>query len=415
MVKNVYLALFAIALLVSPIYVFESGLPQPPDFLMALLILILATGFIVRPPVHKDLYLMAGLFIGHVTIVNLYWFTQYEEKSFLLTPLYYAFNLATFVLVVSLIKEFRERFIIICQIALTSVIVLELLAVHLLPTATYRAVGTFNNPNQLGYWALLVGICGFVLRREQRISLPNVVVLCGAGYLVMVSLSKAALLSFALLLLLASVCQRVTRPTKLALLGLILGGVVIAVAQPRLVDDLLAQGVIGKVADRLGNIGEQGDDSLAARGYDRIWRHPEHLVFGAGEGAAFRFVRWQFDKAREMHSTLGTVLFSYGIVGFSLFLALLAVVFRRAPLAHMLYSLPIWSYGLTHQGLRDTMLWVFLGMVFGLSHYVRSASPRAVAGAYRGVERGPGLLAGSQMGGLRANRLKPAEAQAIQR
>jgi hypothetical protein len=61
------------------------------------------------------------------------------------------------------------------------------------------------------------------------------------------------------------------------------------------------------------------------------------------------------------------------------------------------------------------MLWVFLGMVFGLSHYVRSASPRAVAGAYPVVERGPGLLAGSQMGGLRANRLKPAEAQAIQR
>jgi hypothetical protein len=73
------------------------------------------------------------------------------------------------------------------------------------------------------------------------------------------------------------------------------------------------------------------------------------------------------------------VLFSYGIVGFSLFVVLLIVVFRRAPLAYMLYSLPIWIYGLTHQGLRTTMLWVFLGMAFGMAHYVRSPSARQTA------------------------------------
>ena len=72
-----------------------------------------------------------------------------------MTPLYYAFNFGTLVLVVSLMKEFRERFVAICQAALASAIVLEFVALFLLPATNYRALGTFNNPNQLGYWALL--------------------------------------------------------------------------------------------------------------------------------------------------------------------------------------------------------------------------------------------------------------------
>ena len=106
-------------------------------------------------------------------------------------------------------------------------------------------------------------------------------------------------------------------------------------------------------------------------------------MFGAGEGAAWRFGGPINPRQgqREMHSTLGTVLFSYGVIGFSFFLVFLAMVFRRAPLAHMLYSLPIWAYGMTHQGLRDTMLWIFFGLVFGLAHYARSARPQPMVAA----------------------------------
>ncbi len=376
MVKNVYLALFAISLVLSPIYVFDAGLPQPADFLIAFLILILATGYVVTPPVHRDLLLVAGLFLGYVAIVNLYLWSHYSSTRTLFTPLYYAYNFGSFVLVVSLLKEFRERFVLICQFALASAIVLEIIALLVLPGGTYRSLGTFNNPNQLGYWALLVGICLLVLQRDQRMSLLNLAVLCGAGYLTMASLSKGAMLAFALLLSLALVCQRLTRSTKAALLCVILAGMTLAFADTALLDRLSSEGMTGKVVHRFDSLGKQGDDSLAGRGYNRIWRYPEYLVFGAGEGADWRFAGPINARQRgmELHSTLGTVLFSYGIVGFALFLAFLAVVFRRAPLAHMLYSLPIWAYGMTHQGLRATMLWVVLGLVFGLAYYARSTS-----------------------------------------
>lgn len=380
LVKQTYLGLFLIFVLLAPVYVFESGLPQPADFLMAFLILVLCSGFIIRPPIHKDLILFGALFLGHVTLVNLSWWAQYEVRSFWMTPLYYAYDIGVLMVIVSLIREFRGRFVAACQVALALAIILEAVAVVVLPTSGIRPVGTFNNPNQLGYWGLLAATCLLTLKQDRRLSMADVGLLTVSGFVIAQSLSKAAIIAFGLLLAIALVSQRVTRSVKFALLALVFVSTAIGVADSSVMERFLSSGVVGKVTDRLENIGEQADDSLAGRGYDRIWRYPEYLVFGAGEGAAWRFSRSRINPyldQREMHSTLGTVLFSYGIIGLLLFFGFLVVVFRRAPLVHILYSLPIWAYGLTHQGLRETMLWMFFGLVFGLAHYVRSPAPAA--------------------------------------
>ena len=97
-----------------------------------------------------------------------------------------------------------------------------------------------------------------------------------------------------------------------------------------------------------------------------MWRYPEYLIFGAGEGIAYRLLK-KGDNFNELHSTWGTLLFSYGIAGFTSFMMMLAILFRSAPWRHLWYFLPIALYGLTHQGLRFSMLWVFFGLVFGLA------------------------------------------------
>jgi hypothetical protein len=381
MVKQTYLGFLLTCLVVAPIYVFGRGLPQPADFLLAFLVLILATGYVVRVPVFMDLFLVAGLFLAHAIVVNLFWRARLGENGFLLHALYYIFNFGAFMVVVSLLREFRERFINPCRVAFAIAVAFEIVALFALPGSRLRATGTFNNPNQLGYWAILVSCCMLVLKRGQRLSMLDLAVLCGAGYLTTASLSKAAMLSFVLLLVLAFVCQRPQRSVKALLLALAFLGTMAVLGQSTLIERFLSLEAPTRIADRLNDIGGQGDDSSGGRGYDRIWRHPEYLLLGAGEGANWRFSGYLVDNLdeKELHSTFGTVLFSYGIVGFVLFLALLVVVFRRAPLTHALYSLPIWMYGMTHQGLRDTMLWIFLGLVFGLAHYGCSVDRRAAA------------------------------------
>jgi hypothetical protein len=375
LVKQIYFGFFLIFLVASSVYVFDAGLPQPADLLMASLVAVLATGFIIKPPVHSDLVFVGALFVGYTALVNLLWYTQYQSDRFWLTALYYAFDFGALMVVVSLVRALGERFITATRIAIAVAIVLEIVALSVLPRSSIRSVGTFNNPNQLGYWGLMIGCCWLVLKRDEKLSAIDILVLSAAGYVSAESLSKAATLAFTLVFLMGIVFQRLTRSAKLMLLVMVFVGTSTVLLDPRSVERFFEVDIVKRVDNRLGSIGQQGDDSLDGRGYDRIWRHPEHLVFGAGEGALHRFTNEVWEKDKEMHSTLGTVLFSYGVIGFSLFCALLLMVFRRAPRVYALYSLPIWAYGMTHQGLRDTMLWVFLGMVFGVAHYARSASP----------------------------------------
>jgi hypothetical protein len=380
MLKNAYLGLFVVFVLLSSVYVLPPGMPQPADLVVAMLIVLLATAFVIPVPVNRDLFLVAGLFLADAIIVNLYWYGQLQEGGFLRHALYYIFNLGAFLVIVSMVRSLGDRFITAFRIAIGIAILLEVVALFVLPPSAFRTAGTFNNPNQLGYWGILLSSCLLVLKRGQKVTVFDFAVLCGAGYLIMASLSKAAMLAFVLLLIMAVAFQHLTRPMKLLLAALALLGSAVAVADSTQFEHVLSARLFANVSQRLNDIGGQGDDSLGGRGYDRIWRHPEYLILGAGEGGYWRFSAFQvnaFQTDLEIHSTLGPVLFAYGIVGLALFLSLLALVFWRAPLAHALYSLPIWMYGITHQGLRDTMLWVFLGLVFGLAHYGRSSAEQS--------------------------------------
>lgn len=97
------------------------------------------------------------------------------------------------------------------------------------------------------------------------------------------------------------------------------------------------------------------------RNYDRILAFPEYTLVGAGEGHLDRF--YPYDK-NEIHSSLGNLLFAYGVPGIALFMALLYSVLRSSPP-------PIWFvvsgpivYSLTHMGLRTTLFWIFLAIVW---------------------------------------------------
>ncbi len=89
------------------------------------------------------------------------------------------------------------------------------------------------------------------------------------------------------------------------------------------------------VTQRFSSIGKKSSDSLEGRGYDRIWRYKQNLLFGAGEGADYRFGR-----AIEMHSTLGTVLFSYGMPGFLFFCRFLCALYKVGGPRWFKYVLP---------------------------------------------------------------------------
>jgi hypothetical protein len=366
------MAWWFVYLAASPFYVIQSGLPQPADVFMAVIILTILTGYFVRIPLHRDLYLVAATFLALVAIVNWFWYTQYPHLKFLLSSVFYLYNFAVVVAVLTLAKEFGSSFLAATRAGLIASVLVELVFILFLPELRgIRATGTFNNPNQLGYWTLLTGACWLSLKSspasgspDARLSAFDVGLLFAVGYMAAHSLSKAAMVSFLALFGIGLCFQGTGIRMKVAIALALAAGVTSLVVSSDLAETLLTEGLTAQVVDRFEGIGEQEDDSLEARGYDRIWKYPEYLLYGAGEGAYQRFLH-----DVEMHSTFGTVLFSYGIGGLALFLGLLWMIFRRAELRHLAYFLPACLYGITHQGLRFTLLWVFLGLVFARAVY----------------------------------------------
>ena len=384
---SVFLIGWVLFLFLNPIYVNASGEPQPSDFLTVLFLVFMVTGYGFRIPVHRDLYLVGYLFLMWVATVNTLWWLQLGERQLILSSLYFVFNFGIVVFILGLAHTHGPAFATVTRLALMATLVGELAYVLVTGTDGWRAIGTFNYPNQLGYWNLLSVASLLVLKGERRLTNADLLVLGAAVMTTFLSGSRGALLGLFALIGVALVWRGLDSRWG-SILGLLALGLVATLvvagfslepgAFDRLVEEIVPPGSL----DRLNPSANHRNVDIASRGYDRLWLYPEHLVLGAGEGAYARFDLSALPRAHlEMHSAFGTILFSYGMPGLAIFGLLFWRVFRRAQFSHFLYFLPVCFYNLTHQGIRFSMFWVFVALVIAVSRHGHHLLPPAPARA----------------------------------
>jgi len=367
--------------LVAPFYVLPSAMPQPADLaILALGALIgIGTGFI---PAFRNFFSSYALlfFVSYVAAVSAYWAILEQRLAFgkgsiLINPLFYAFNLVVFVAVLTLYVRYRAAMLRAVTLATSATLLVQFALALLHPTTgSVRQEIFFNNPNQLGFFALL-SVTIFAIGAKW-LRLPfwyQVVTYAAAVYLTLVSLSKAAIIATAILIVIALI----RRPGSVVVSGLVI------VTMVFLTD--FGTALVHSAGQRLETVGRTKDDNLEARGYHRIVDFPEYLGFGAAEGAYDRF-----DPAHpiEIHSSPGTVLFSYGIVGTAGFLFFLFSVVRRAPMYLVAHLLPVAFYSVTHNGLRDSLFWILLAFMQCLA--AELSVQRRQRAAQRAGRGGPG-------------------------
>lgn len=350
-----------------PFYLFGSGGAQ----ISTVFLFIAAIGSIGRARKHRMLTTFRGAevatkwffyFSAYAFFVQVAWMVILVDASVLIFVFFYAFNLLIFF---GIIAESRVNATfpkLVIEAFAYSVLLQIALSMVVPAGAGLRETLFFNNPNQLGYFSLLAAAILTVGAKNHLIPLVLYVPsMLGSVWMAQLSLSKAAMVAGSLLLLYGAFSN-----LRHALVG---GLVVFAIMGTGLLNDRVTA-----VSDRLDSIGQSDDDNAAARGYDRIWLHPEMLVLGAGEGAVYR---WDsFLERSELHSSWGTVLFSYGAVG----CVLLSVFFWHVALSLGLASLvpfaAVFLYGLTHMGLRFVPMWVLFALCAAISAQ-KSANPPA--------------------------------------
>jgi hypothetical protein len=355
--------LLALGVALLPIYSSESGQIQPAHAILALSVLLIFAGEKINLEVADLLAL--GLLATVVTreALALTWGGGIDQ---LLPATYMLFSVGLFI---ALKAVARDRY---CEKSFAA----GLIGALMVATAgvvmfgyglradgeTGRAVGTFNNPNQLGYFAVLT-LSLFVLMHWRgavgRSAL--IIALCICGFLAAASLSKAALLSvgFATALVGFAFGSGYSRVLGGCLILLLLAGAVYMASGAPWLDDYA-------VVQRLQTIGGQADDSLEGRGYSAL-AHADgtEILFGLGASGAAAVV------GHEIHSTVFGVLGCYGLVGAAWFVGLLALwiarTFREFGWIGLgLVCAPAMAYGVTHNGTRFSLFWILLAMSFAV-------------------------------------------------
>lgn len=363
------LTIWVLYLVLSPFYVFPKGRPQPADFILMMgIIPILSTMFLsFKIRKIKTVYVIGALFVLTTIGINFINYMFFPDIRFLLTMMIYPYNFCVFLFVVWLFQKDYKTAKNYSFYALIVTILIQLAVIQFFDFGYrgYRGTGGFENPNQLAYWTLLTGTMLIFLKRDEKLKLIDWLLLCILGFFQALALSKAGLIAYGLLIGFLFLTPKISRKAYIIFFSVIVMTIFYLVMNPTALNQISdSVKPVEHVVERIQGIGSEPDDSVEARGYYRIIEYPLYTLLGAGEGAFARFDKEGY--VREIHSGIATILFSYGLIGFTLFTCFLMLVAYRQPWYYILLCLPIILFGLPHQNFRFAHFWVFLGINYGL-------------------------------------------------
>lgn len=311
----------------KPFYLRESGTFQIADAMLVLSFLTLLVENRWKITVHKEDRILY-VFVGFTIIINTTYFFIYSEVSFLLAWLYYVFNLFGVVVARRILNRrvSRERLLKVSVFGLCIQLLIYLVGVGNYEGARY--IGSFNDPNQFGFYVLstyflilIIAYCDRLIGRKVILVITAITI-----FLVIRSVSMAmlsALIIFGLVLYVLEIFEPYTTVTSriVGLIMLLVGILVTVLVLTNIstIIDFMSQSKIlnlRRISDKIGLLFGQTVGNYSSIKEDRNWQllgfYPRYMLYGAGQAYYERFTKVRI--VHEVHSTWLGILFSYGIV-----------------------------------------------------------------------------------------------------
>lgn len=341
----IYLVLFSFFL--SQFYFWSSGIPQFSHiFIMGAILLL----FNKSSSINIEYSNIILLFVAYAICINFAWYLIVLDSSYMMSTIYWVFNLLFFLLMMNLnqvqINFFHEKLLFL--IPFSYVIEIIIWASNL---GRYdfdpRYNGLFNDPNQMAFWVL--STCAIYLYISGSNS-KKIIVYSLALFLILLTMSRSASIGFLMLTLGFIFSQKGDLNKRIFVFfgTLVFFGV--------LSYFLYNMGVFDNVVLQFIEGLNQRDSQVEGRGLFSFFDYPQYLIFGAGQGAY-----WLYNPTgNEIHSTWLGILFYYGIVGIFLFLIFLYQIFRKLSLSNKMILLGPMLYGFTTYSARTLIFWFLL-------------------------------------------------------
>ena len=370
---------------VKPFYVFESGSFQPGDFIFVacFLVFLYYSGSDVL--IHSKFDYILIVFVMFVFIVNFVYFSLYRESEFVLSTLYYIFNLALVLVARRLLldKSFLRRLFWTCRICLYLQILIYFLKLGKYYVdengVTDRYLGSFNDPNQLAFYCFCVLMVMYIIEKIYDIKCRVSLIDYGAFvFILYLTASTGMLLAFMVffvlyvLTLLASPLFEINPERKrkllLALLGVVIVFIVSLIFSRQINAFVEKSEIFSRVLEKetlsTSTTGSEiaGNSIWQERNIDKLYIYPQYNILGAGQGYFSRF--WQAHSSGEIHSTVLSILFCYGIIPTFLFLYWVWANIRRTSL----YFIPVFAAlaveSITLLNQRQPLFWLLFMLAY---------------------------------------------------
>lgn len=359
-----WLKWWSIFILAFPFYFFSAGSAQPADIYIAALIVLYALGGNLKyDRQFRTIIKKFGWLVAYICVVNIILaivrigYAHDKGLPWYIVNAFYVYNFIIFIFCISLFGKYGVKFLYTTVYAIVLSAIMQVVLSPIGHKEGSRAILFFTNPNQLGYYA--VSALTVVLALERVIKIKRSIIFLSFilfFYFSMICLSKAALGSMVILLAVYMLTNKILSLESILKIGIVVAGLFITLMYTN-----FGSTFITALNDRFENSVKPDEVSeWQYRGYDRITNHPEYLVLGSGEGAYNRFDTYIDDH--EIHSSIGTIIFAYGIPGTILFFSFIFSLLKGLPKNYIAYMMPLIAYGVTHMGLRFTIFWITLAM-----------------------------------------------------
>lgn len=265
----------------------------------------------------------------------------YLNTEFLYSSAYYLFNIMFVLLarVLLMSKEFIKKLFWVCRITLYLQVIIFFLGLGKYYEdangTTERYLGTFNDPNQLAFYMFAALMIMFMIEKFYNIKCQtNLLDYAAFLFLLYHTASLGMMLAFVVfivsyfvVLLISPAVENYSvrrKQTFYALITIFVLVIVFIIFKDQIIpffeDSQLFERLQAKEKFSTSiNDSEPGDRSIwQDRNIDKLYVYPQYNIFGAGQGYFSRFKR--AFASGEIHSTVLSILFCYGIIPTSIFL-----------------------------------------------------------------------------------------------
>lgn len=355
--KYILLSIWFIYLLIFPFQIFPPGSLQLADYVMLLGVLLLFLKKIVIDNYIK----ISSIFVLYTLVVSILYAVFYHKFQFLIYSLNYIYCFTCLLFITNIFNNTNFIKVTVWAILFSLLVQLIVFKAKGLNLDQFRFTLMFNNPNQLGFWALnylLLSTLFLLIERSAYKKILIFSIVLELFYIVL-SISQAAIIS-ALFIIVIIVISTFRKKIAVSFFVLLFLSTSIFLLKEKFSDIQ----VITNVQDRITKEIEEddGDNNLDGRNYTRLTKYPQYLIFGAGEGLYERF-----GNELEIHSTLANVLFSYGFLGFILFLIPYSFITPKIFSNLTFLVVAYFIFTLVHNTIRWPLYWIVPYLVYKIS------------------------------------------------